>query len=128
VKFLFHDPLEIFPAKSAQKCSIKVRLKIFRQGLIDRHASFKQGLMGRLKFSGQGSIYFFQPESAWNFSIKVRLKIFRQGLMHFSRTSARRRGTYGRTFQSRSGSFFSDKVCSKVFNQSPVENFQERFD
>jgi len=41
VKFLFQGPLEIFPAKSAQKFSIKVRIKIFKQGLTDRYTTFK---------------------------------------------------------------------------------------
>ncbi|MDO8872970.1 MAG: hypothetical protein Q7V05_09615 [Methanoregula sp.] len=84
MKFLFQDPLGIFPTRSAQKFSIKVRLKIFRQGLIYRYAASTQGLRGRLKFSGQGLMYFFQPGSARNFSIKVRLKIFKQDLFIIS--------------------------------------------
>jgi len=94
-----------------------------RQGLVDRYAAFKQGLRGRLKFFRQGPIKIFHAESAEKILIKVRLKIFRQGLMQFSRTSTRRSGTHARTFQSRSVYFFSCKVCSKLFNQGPVENF-----
>jgi hypothetical protein len=115
-----------FRKKSAENFSIKVRLKIFWYGLIDRYATSRQGLRGRLKFSRQGLMYFFQARSARNFSSKVRLKIFRQGLMHFPPLLPRRRCTNGRTFESRSGYFISGKVCSKVFNQSLVEIFRAR--
>ncbi|MDP2797128.1 MAG: hypothetical protein Q8N94_06435 [Methanoregula sp.] len=63
VNFLFQGSLEIFHASSAQKFSIKVWLKIFWQGLVDRYATFKQWLMGQLKFSGQGTVTFFQLRS-----------------------------------------------------------------
>ena len=124
--FYFSVHLKFFHTNSAQKFSINVWQKIFRHGPVDRYATFKQGPEGRLKFSGQGPANFFQSGSARNFSIRIRLQIFRQGLMHFSRTPACRRGTCGFMFQSRSGYFFSGRVCSKVFNQSVVGNFPVR--
>ena len=66
VNFLFQGSLEIFHAGSTQKFSIKMWLKIFRHGLVDRYATFKQGPEGRLKFSGQSPANFFQSRSARN--------------------------------------------------------------
>jgi hypothetical protein len=63
-------PVKILRAGAAQKFSIKVWLKIFWLGLVDRYATFKQGLEGRLKFSRQVPVSFF---------VKVCPDFFNQG-------------------------------------------------
>lgn len=128
VRFLFQGSLEIFSHTFCSKVFNRCVAENFPASLVDRYATFRQGPEGRLKFSGQGPADFFQSRSARNFSIKIRLQIFKQGLMHFSRTPARRRGRCGFMFQSRSDYFFSVRVCSKVFNQRVVENFQVKSD
>jgi len=57
------SPVIFFHARSAQKFSIKVCLKNFVQGLVDRYAVSKQGSMCRLKISGQGPVENFRAGS-----------------------------------------------------------------
>jgi hypothetical protein len=60
-KFSGQDSIYFFHLQSARNFSIRVRLKIFRQSPVDRHATSGQGMRDRLKFSGQGLLNYFRP-------------------------------------------------------------------
>ena len=81
LKIFNQSLVKFFQSKSAQKKSIRVRLRKVKRICMSRICRFTpEGQFHKPDFN-QGLLEIFQSRFAWKFSITIRLKFFNQGLI-----------------------------------------------